>query len=150
MNQLLFDDFNYPMGPRIDQHGTVVHDSISIVADAIFRRHVVVCHAGIGQHRADADIFVVMIGGIMTLNNVAVEPGALIDPQNTIHAADHATNDASNDSPDRAGRPISLTRTSLDPTGYPLRRSAYGKNRDRSDEGDGSETATQNHFYLLL
>jgi hypothetical protein len=149
MKQRLLDDFNYPVGPRIDQDGTVVHDSIPIVADAVFGRHIVVCNAGLGQHRADAHIVAVTIRRIVTLRDIIMESRALVDTKNAIHAADDATDHASNDSPDRAGRPITLTGTSLDPSGYPLRQCACGKNYDSSHKGDGSETATQSHFNLL-
>jgi hypothetical protein len=145
MKQLLFDDFNYPMGAGIHQDGTVIHDRVAIVADAILGRHVVVCHTGLGQYRADADILAVTVRGIMTLGDIAMEPRSLIDAQDAIHAADHASNDASDDGPDGTGRPLSLTRPPLDPSRYPLRQCAYGKNRDGSDKG-GSETATQSHF----
>jgi hypothetical protein len=145
MKQLLFDDFNYPMAPRVHEDGAVVHDRVAIVADAIFGRYVVVCHAGIGQYRADADIFAVMIRGIMALGDIAVEPRSFIDAQDAVHATDHASNDASNDGPDGTGRPISLTRTSLDSSGDPLSQCAYRKHYDISDEG-GSKTTTKIHF----
>jgi hypothetical protein len=37
----LLDDFDNPVGARFDQNRAVVHDRVSVVPSAIFRRHIV-------------------------------------------------------------------------------------------------------------
>ena len=46
------------MGARFDQHRTAVHDRVAVIVDAIFRRHVIIGDAVLGQNGADGAVLV--------------------------------------------------------------------------------------------
>ena len=106
---VLFDDFDDAMGARIDQDGPVVHDRIAIVADAIFRRHIVISDALLGQNGADPNVFVIPIRGAMLFDRVAAKARALIDAKDSIDAADYTADHAANDGSDRTGGPFAIS-----------------------------------------
>src|SRR5471032_3095582 len=90
---VLLDDLYNPVGARIDQNRAVVHDRIAIVPRAIFRRHVVIGNALLGQHGADPDILTILIGRPMLFDDIGVKAGPLIDAEHPGDAADHSAND---------------------------------------------------------
>ena len=106
---VLFDDFDDPVGTRIDQNGTVVHDGVTIFADAIFRRHIVIGDALLGQNGADPNVLVIPIRRMMLFDRVAAKARALIDAKDSIDATDHAANNAADDGSDRAGSSFAIS-----------------------------------------
>src|SRR4051812_46297307 len=58
----LLDDLDDAVGARLDQHGSAVHDGVAIIAHAVFRRHLVIGHSGLGQHGADPDLVAISVG----------------------------------------------------------------------------------------
>src|ERR1700732_4804743 len=90
---VLFDDVDNPVGARVDQNRTVVHHRVAIIPNAIFRRHVVIGDALLGQYGADPDILAILIGRGMLLDYITAKAGTLIDAQNPGDATDHAAND---------------------------------------------------------
>ena len=97
------------MGTRIDQNGPVVHDRIAIFVDAIFRRHVVIGDALLGQNGADPNVFIIPIRRAMLLNRVTAEARALIDAKDSVDATDHAANDAADNGSDRTGGSFAIS-----------------------------------------
>jgi hypothetical protein len=99
----LLDDLDDPVGARIDQYGTVVHDRIAIVAYAIFRWHIVISDAFLGQNCADPDVLVILIGRAMLLDCVTAKARALIDAKDPVDATDDTANDSADDGSEGAG-----------------------------------------------
>ena len=97
------------MGARIDQHGAAVHDGVAIVPNAIFLRNFIVGYACFGQHGADPDVLVIMIGGHMPLLDIMMKTRPLIDAENAVDAANYATNDTADDGADRSGSSFALS-----------------------------------------
>ena len=56
----LVNDLDHAMRPRIDQHGLVIHNGVSIVRRTIFGRHLVVGEAAIRQDDANMHRFTIM------------------------------------------------------------------------------------------
>ena len=56
----LVNDLDHAMRPRIDQHGLVVHNGVSMVRRTIFGRHLVVGEAAIRQDDANMHRFTIM------------------------------------------------------------------------------------------
>jgi hypothetical protein len=106
---VLLDDFDDPAGPRIDQNGTVVHDRVAIVPDAIFRRHIVIGDAFLGQNRADPDVFTILIGRAMLLDRVTAKARTLIDAENAVDATDHTAYDAAHNCSEGTGRSLAFS-----------------------------------------
>jgi len=100
---MLLDDLDNPVGARFDQNRAAVHDRVTIIPSAIFRRHVVIGDAVIGQDSANPDLLTVLIGGTALIDNIAVKAGTLVDAQDPVDATDHAANHPSNDAADRTG-----------------------------------------------
>ena len=57
----------------IDQNRLVVHDCVSIFADTIFRRNIVVGHAFLRKHFANSDVAPVVIRRPVLFDHVTVE-----------------------------------------------------------------------------
>jgi len=119
---VLLDDFDNPVGARIDQNGTVVHDRIAIVADAIFRGHIVIGDAFLGQYRADPHLLVIPIRRTMLLDCVTAKARALIDAKDPVDATDHTANNAADDGSEGTGGSFAFSRTSLNAIGDALLR----------------------------
>jgi len=58
---LLVDDLDNPAGVRIDEHGMIVYNRVSIVVDTIFRRNIVVGHAGFRQNGTHSDLLIIVV-----------------------------------------------------------------------------------------
>ena len=97
------------MGARIDQNGPIVHDRIAIFVDAIFRRHVVIGYALLGQNGADPDFLIIPIRRAMLFDSVAAEARALIDAKNSVDATNYTTNDAAHNGSNRTGGPFAIS-----------------------------------------
>ena len=106
---ILLDDLDDPVATRIDQHGAAVHDRVAIIpGGAVFRRHVIIGDACLGQNRAYPDILIILVRRIVPLFDIPVKAGPVVHAQNPVDAADHAANDATNDTADRAGGSFAL------------------------------------------
>jgi hypothetical protein len=127
---VLLDDLDDPMGARIDQNRTVVHDRVTIIAGAVFRRHLIIGDAFLRQDRANSDVLAILIGGATLLGDVTVKTGTLIDAQNPGDSTDHAANDAADNGTDRAGGSLAISRASLNST-----RDTLGLGGDRQRDG---------------
>ena len=51
---VLLDDLDNPAGTRFDQNRATVHNRVTIIPSAIFRRHIVVGDALVRQNRANS------------------------------------------------------------------------------------------------
>src|SRR5947209_7674302 len=72
----LLDDLDHPVRAGIDQNRPVVHDRIAVLPRAIFRRHVVIGYALLGQDGADPDVLAIAVGWAVLLDHIAVEARA--------------------------------------------------------------------------
>jgi hypothetical protein len=113
VGNFLFDDFDDPVGARIDQNCTIVHNGVAIIMNAIFRRNVVIRHTGFRQNCTHTDVLVVTKGGVMPFGDIAVKARTLIDPEHSIHASDHTAHHATDNSADRTSCTITLPRTTF-------------------------------------
>jgi len=93
---MLLDDLDNPVGARFDQNRAAVHDRVTIIPSAIFRRHVVIGDAVIGQDSANPDLLTVW-------DNIAVKAGTLVDAEDPVDATNHTANEAADDGADRTG-----------------------------------------------
>ena len=90
--------------PRVNEHRVAVDDRVSVLpGPRIFRRHFVISHAAIREHGTDTKFIAIFVRGVMTLGDIAVEPGTIIDTQYAVHAADDAADDAANNRSDGTG-----------------------------------------------
>jgi hypothetical protein len=119
----------------------VVHDRVAIVPGAIFPRHLVIGDALLRQYSADPDILAILIGRAALLDHILVKAGTLIDAQDAGDATDHTANDTAHDGADRAGRPFSFSRASLNSTGDALGRRCGGDCNCGGNGSDSDETA---------
>ena len=56
------DDLHHAPRARLHDHRTVVDHRVTVTGCPVFRRHLVVGHAGLRQHGADADLLLVDVG----------------------------------------------------------------------------------------
>jgi hypothetical protein len=117
---VLFDDLHNPVGARFDQDSAAVHHRVTIVPNAIFRRHIIIGDTFLRQNCANPDILAILIGRVTPLNDIIVEAGTLIDAQNAGYPADHTANDAADNGTDRTRGSFAFSRASFNSTGNPL------------------------------
>src|SRR5665213_1113907 len=121
---VLLDDLDDAAGARLDQDRATVHDRVAIFTrGGVFRRHVVIGDALLGEHRANPNILAVLIGRAALLDDIAVEARAVID-------ADHGA--------DRTGRPFAFARASLNTARDPLGL-RHDRQRNGGDNGSNSD-----------
>jgi hypothetical protein len=95
----LLDDLDNPVAARFDQNRAAVHDRVTIIPSAVFRRHVVIGDAVLRQNRANPDILAILIGRAALLDDITAKARTLIDAENPGDSTDHAADDGA----DRAG-----------------------------------------------
>jgi hypothetical protein len=103
------DDFDDPARTRIDQNRTVVHNRVTVLARAIFLRHVVIGNAFLRKNRANPDILAIFMRRVMPFDDITVEAGTLIDAQNPGNSTDNTTNDTADDGPDWTGGSLAFS-----------------------------------------
>jgi len=108
------------MGARIDQDGAAVHDRVSVVPNAIFRRHIVIGNAFFRQHCADPDILTILIGWPALFDHITAKARTLVDAENPAYTAHHTANDPADHGTDWAGRPLTVSRAALHSARDPL------------------------------
>jgi hypothetical protein len=140
---VLLDDFDNPVGTRVDQNRATVHDRVAIVPNAIFLRHIIIGYALLRQNRANPDILAILIGRAVLLNDITAKARTLIDAENAGYSADHAADDTANHGADRTGRSFTVSRSALDPTGNSLALRG-DRQRHGGDNGSYSDKAA-NH-----
>src|SRR6185437_8648399 len=113
--EALFDDLDDAAGARLDQHCAAVHDGVAVIVDAIFRRHVIIGDAVLGQHRADPDVLAVDIGWTVLFDHIAVETRPLVDAEHAGDPSDHAADDTTDHGADRARGAFAIPRSPLNP-----------------------------------
>ena len=107
----LVDDLDDAPRAELDQHRTVVDDGVAISRRcAVFRRHVIVGHAALRQHDADAKILVVAIGRPPLANHVFAKARAIVDTQDAADRAGCGADRAANDGAERSGSPSTFRR----------------------------------------
>jgi hypothetical protein len=99
----LLDDLDNPVGARFDQNRAAVHDRVTIIPSAVFRRHVVIGDAVLRQNRANPDILAILIGRAALLDDITAKSRTFVDAENPGDSTDHAANDTADDGADRAG-----------------------------------------------
>jgi hypothetical protein len=102
----LLDDLNHPAGPWIDQYGVVVHDRVAIITCSVFRRNVIIADAFFRQYGPDPKVLAIFVGGMVPLDNVAMEAGTLVDTEHAVDAADNAAHDTTDNRADWPGSPF--------------------------------------------
>src|SRR5665213_1530076 len=136
---VLLDDLDDAAGARLDQDRATVHDRVAIFTrGGVFRRHVVIGDALLGEHRANPNILAVLIGRAALLDDIAVEARAVIDAENAVDATDHPANDAADHGADRTGRPFAFARASLNTARDPLGL-RHDRQRNGGDNGSNSD-----------
>ena len=135
---VLLDDLDNPAAARFDQNSAAIHNRITIVTSAVFRRYLVIADAFLRQNRANSDLLAILIGRATLLDNVGMKAGAFIDAENPGDSTDHAANDAADDGTDGTGGSFAISGASLNPTGDPL---GPCRNRERhcGDKGSNSD-----------
>jgi hypothetical protein len=128
------------VGSRVDQNRAVVHDRVAIVPYAIFRRHIVIGDARIGQNRADPDVLVISIGRAALLDDITVKARSLVDAENPVNSSDHAANDAADHGADRTGRSLALSGALINSADDPLGL-RHDRKRDGGNNGKNSDKA---------
>lgn len=131
----LLDDLNDPAGARLDQHRTLVHDGVAVLARAVLGRDLVVLDALGRQHGANLDLLAVTIGRATLLNHVLAKTRPLLDTEDSSDPADHPADHAAHDAADRASRCIALFGATLDAAGNALRLSRERKSKRRQESG---------------
>jgi hypothetical protein len=134
---VLLDDLDNPSAARFDQDRAAIHNRITIISSAVFRRHIVIGDAFLRQNRANSDVLAILIGRATLLDNITVKAGTLVDAENPGDSTDHAANDAANDGADRTGCSFAISRASLNPPGDPL---GLCRNRERHCGNKGSNS----------
>jgi hypothetical protein len=134
----LLDNFDNPMGARIDQDRAAVHDRVSVVPNAIFRRHIVIGNAFFRQHCADPDILTILIGRPALFDHITAKARTLVDAENPAYTADHTANDPADHGTDWAGCPLTVSRTALHSAGDPLGVGHDGECHRRGKNSGGS------------
>jgi hypothetical protein len=138
---LLLDDLDDAVGSRVDQHGAAIHDSVSVLAHAIFGRHIVIVDALLGKYRPNSYIFVVLIGRVPLFDHIRAEAGPLIDAEDALHSANDAADHATDNCPDGACRPFPILGTPLNAARDALGLACNGKQYGDRDSGGPDKTA---------
>jgi hypothetical protein len=138
---LLLDDLDDAVGSRVDQHGAAIHDGVSVLAHAIFRRHIVIGDTLIGEHRPNPYIFVVLIGRAPLFDHIGTEARPLIDPKDAGYSANDAADHATNDGPDGTRRPFPISCASFNAARDALGLACNGKHCGDRDSGGPDKTA---------
>jgi len=100
---MLFDDLDNAVGPRIDQDGAAVHNRVTVIPGAIFRRHILVVDALIRQHPANPYVLAILIGRTVLLGSVIAKARTLLDAENPGDATEHPANDTADHGADGTG-----------------------------------------------
>jgi hypothetical protein len=138
LQAFLLDDLDNAAGTRFDQNRAAIHNRVTIVPDAVFRRHVVIGDAVFRQYRANADVLAILIGRTSLLDNIAAKAGTLIDAEHAGDATDHAANDTADDRADGTGCSFAIPCASFNSPGNPLGL-RHGRERHGGDEGSYSD-----------
>jgi hypothetical protein len=134
----LFDDFDDTARSRLDQNRAAIYDRVAILADAIFRRHVIIGHAVFRKDCANPHILPILIRGAPLFNHIGAKAGTLIDAKDTVYAANDSADDATYDCTDRPCRSLTVPRTALDASGDTLSLARNGE-QDRDSNSDNSD-----------
>jgi hypothetical protein len=83
----LLDHLDYASRSRINEHRSIIHNRIAIIANAVFRRNIIVGDACFRKYRAYSHIAFVAIGGSMFVDDIMTEARACIHAKNARHTA---------------------------------------------------------------
>src|ERR1700742_1228578 len=131
----LFDDFDHPAGARLNQNCAPVYYGVSIIVNAIFRGHVVVGDALLGQNRAHPHVLAIAIVGTVLFDDIVAKARPLIDAKYPGDAADYTANDPSDHGAHGTGGALAFSRAMLDSAGDAL---GLGDRRERDGGDEGS------------
>jgi hypothetical protein len=138
---VLLDDFDNPMGARLDQHRAAVDDRVTVFPSAIFRRHIIIGNAFLRQNCADPHILAILIGRAALFDHIVAKARTLIDAENAAYTTDHTANDAADDGTERPGSSFALSRAPLNPAGHTLGKGHDGQRQDGGNSGYSDKTA---------
>jgi hypothetical protein len=138
---LLLDNLNDAVGSRIDQNGATIHDCVSVLARAIFRRHIVIGDTLFGQNRPNSYVFVVLIGRAPLFDDIRMEARPLVDPKDAGDAANDAADHATNNGADRTCCPVAISGASLNAARDALGLACNGKKYRNGNSGGTDKTA---------
>jgi hypothetical protein len=135
----LLDDLDDAASSRFDQNRATIHYCVSVLADTILRRHVVISNTFFRENRPNSQIFAILIRRASLFDDIRTEARTLIDPEDAGYAANDATDHAANNCSDRTSRPFTISCTPFDTTGDTL---GLGRNwkQHRGNNGSGSNT----------
>jgi hypothetical protein len=101
---LLLDDLDDASCPRFNQNRAAIHYRVPVLAYTILRRDVVIGDTFFRKYHANSYVLAILIRGASLFDDIGTEAGTLVHAENTVHAADDATDHASNN---RSNRTIS-------------------------------------------
>ena len=116
----LLHDLDDATCPWVDQHRLIVDDGVSIIANAVVRRNVIIGDACFGKYRAYPDIAFVTIGGPMFFDDIAMEPRTCINAKYARNTADDTADRGAYDSAYRTCGPFPIASPTVDAFGHSL------------------------------
>jgi len=116
----LLHDLDDATCPWVDQHRLIVDDGVSIIANAVVRRNVIIGDACFGKYRAYPDIAFVTIGGPMFFDDIAMEPRTCIHAKDAGDTPDNPANCATYNSAYWACGPFPISSSAVDAFGHSL------------------------------
>jgi hypothetical protein len=118
----LIDDLDDATRPRINQHGLVIHNRISVVGRTVLVWNIIVGNARIRQNYADLNRLSIMKRRMVLLDHIVLEARTLIDAEYTGYTARDRPNGPSHYGANGPRRSITLARalfhTSNDTLGH--------------------------------
>jgi hypothetical protein len=98
------------MRPRIDQHGLVIHNGVSIMRRTVSVRYVIISDTGIRQDYANTDRFAIMKRRMVLFDYISLEARSLIDAEYAGYPASDGPDGPTNHGADRARCSITFAR----------------------------------------
>src|SRR5689334_14155945 len=115
-----------------------IHHGVAMLAYTIFRRHLVVGDAFLGENGPNPHILTILIGWVSLFDNIRTEAGPLVYSKNPSYTAHHAAHDSTDDRAHRPSRPFTISGAPLHSAGDSLGL-AYSRKKDRGCNGRRSD-----------
>jgi hypothetical protein len=105
---------------RVNQHRSIIDDSVAILTNTVFLRNVVVGDARFRKLSAYPYIALITVGRAALFNYITAETRPLIHSQYPCYTADDPSDRAANDSTYRTRRAFTFAGTSFNASGHTL------------------------------
>jgi hypothetical protein len=113
---VLLYDFNDPVGPRVDQDGSIIDHRITVIPDAIFDGDIVIGYTSFRQFCPDPNVAPIDVRRPVLLYDIVLKSRSLIRTEQASDASDDTADCSANDGPNGPSSSIALASPAFDAT----------------------------------